>query len=180
MILAVSRFAPSSLLNRWIVPLEKRYDYLNLTSGRKIQVPFDQFLVFSTNLEPRELVDEAFLRRIPYKIDVCDPTEQQFRSLFLGTCRGDGNRALPATTGLPYPEVLSRHRPCDAVLPPPRPAAASQSLLRSARSTGPLDDRGTRRSGHGLLLGLVKTAQFSILREETLNCQTFLLAIRLA
>ena len=73
---------PSSLLNRWIVPLEKRYDYLNLTSGRKIQVPFDQFLVFSTNLEPRELVDEAFLRRIPYKIDVGDPTEQQFRSLF--------------------------------------------------------------------------------------------------
>ncbi len=73
---------PSSLLNRWIVPLEKRYDYLNLTSGRKIQVPFDQFLVFSTNLEPRELVDEAFLRRIPYKIDIGDPTEQQFRSLF--------------------------------------------------------------------------------------------------
>ena len=73
---------PASLLNRWIVPLEKRYDYLNLTSGRKIQVPFDQFLVFSTNLEPRELVDEAFLRRIPYKIDIGDPTEQQFRSLF--------------------------------------------------------------------------------------------------
>lgn len=75
--------APSALLNRWIVPLEKRYDYLNLTSGRKIQVPFDQIIVFSTNLEPRELVDEAFLRRIPYKIDVCDPTEDQFRSLFL-------------------------------------------------------------------------------------------------
>ncbi len=75
--------APSALLNRWIVPLEKRYDFLNLTSGRKIQVPFDQFIVFSTNLEPRDLVDEAFLRRIPYKIDVCDPTEQQFRGLFL-------------------------------------------------------------------------------------------------
>jgi hypothetical protein len=75
--------APSALLNRWIVPLEKRYDYLNLMSGRKIQVPFDQFLVFSTNLEPRDLVDEAFLRRIPYKIVVCGPTEEQFRSLFL-------------------------------------------------------------------------------------------------
>jgi hypothetical protein len=75
--------APSALLNRWIVPLEKRYDFLNLTSGRKIQVPFDQFIIFSTNLEPRDLVDEAFLRRIPYKIDVCGPTEQQFRSLFL-------------------------------------------------------------------------------------------------
>jgi len=75
--------APAALLNRWIVPLEKRYDYLNLTSGRKIQVPFDQFIVFSTNLEPRDLVDEAFLRRIPYKIDVCDPTDEQYRGLFL-------------------------------------------------------------------------------------------------
>jgi predicted ATPase with chaperone activity len=75
--------SPSTLLNRWIVPLEKRYDFLNLTSGRKIQVPFDQFLVFSTNLEPRDLVDEAFLRRIPYKIVVCDPSEQQFRNLFV-------------------------------------------------------------------------------------------------
>jgi hypothetical protein len=73
---------PAALLNRWIVPLEKRYDFLNLTSGRKIQVPFDQFIVFSTNLEPKDLVDEAFLRRIPYKIDICDPTEEQYRALF--------------------------------------------------------------------------------------------------
>jgi len=76
------QMAPANLLNRWIVPLEKRYDFLNLTSGRKIRVPFDQFIVFSTNLEPRELVDEAFLRRIPYKIDICGPTEEQFRALF--------------------------------------------------------------------------------------------------
>ena len=74
--------APAALLNRWIVPLEKRYDFLSLTSGRKIQVPFDQFVVFSTNLEPRDLVDEAFLRRIPYKIDIGDPSEEQFRDLF--------------------------------------------------------------------------------------------------
>jgi hypothetical protein len=73
---------PSALLNRWIVPLEKRYDYLNLVSGRKIQVPFDQFVVFSTNLEPRDLVDEAFLRRIPYKVDVANPTEEQFIKIF--------------------------------------------------------------------------------------------------
>ena len=77
--------APSALLNRWIMPLEKRYDFLNLTSGRKIQVPFDQFIIFSTNLEPRDLVDEAFLRRIPYKVDVSDPSEEQFRELFLHT-----------------------------------------------------------------------------------------------
>jgi len=70
------------LLNRWIVPLENRYDFLNLPNGKKIRVPFDQLIIFSTNLEPRDLVDEAFLRRIPYKIEVLDPTEQQFRELF--------------------------------------------------------------------------------------------------
>jgi hypothetical protein len=69
------------LLNRWIVPLEKRYDFLNLPSGKKIQVPFDQLIIFSTNLEPRDLVDGAFLRRIPYKIEVGDPSEAEFRQL---------------------------------------------------------------------------------------------------
>lgn len=70
------------LLNRWIVPLEKRYDYLNLSSGKKVQVPFDQLVIFSTNLEPRDLVDDAFMRRIPYKIEVCDPSQEMFTQLF--------------------------------------------------------------------------------------------------
>ncbi|HVC93547.1 MAG TPA: AAA family ATPase [Pirellulales bacterium] len=76
------RMSTDELLNRWIVPLEKRFDFLNLPNGKKIQVPFDQLIVFSTNLEPRDLVDDAFLRRIPYKIDVVDPTEEEFRQLF--------------------------------------------------------------------------------------------------
>ncbi len=76
------RMSTDELLNRWIVPLEKRYDFLNLASGKKIQVPFDQLIVFSTNLEPRDLVDEAFLRRIPYKIEAADPSEENFRKLF--------------------------------------------------------------------------------------------------
>lgn len=70
------------LLNRWIVPLEKRYDFLNLPSGKKIQVPFDQLIIFSTNLEPKDLVDGAFLRRIPYKIEVPDPSREHFKKLF--------------------------------------------------------------------------------------------------
>ncbi len=61
------RMPVTELLNRWIVPLEKRYDFLNLPSGKKIQVPFDQLIIFSTNLEPRDLVDGAFLRRFPIK-----------------------------------------------------------------------------------------------------------------
>lgn len=75
------------LLNRWIVPLEKRYDYLNMASGKKIQVPFDQLVVFSTNLEPKDLVDDAFLRRIPYKIEAEDPPESDFRKLFEIMCK---------------------------------------------------------------------------------------------
>ncbi len=75
------------LLNRWIVPLEKRFDYLALANGQKIQVPFDQLLIFSTNLEPKDLVDDAFLRRIPYKINVPDPSEAEYRELIRIMCK---------------------------------------------------------------------------------------------
>ena len=80
------RMSIDELLNRWIVPLEKRYDFLNLPNGKKVQVPFDQLIIFSTNLEPRDLVDDAFLRRIPYKVEVEDPTEEEFRDLFKMMC----------------------------------------------------------------------------------------------
>lgn len=75
------QMSPDTLLNRWIVPLETGYDFLNLMNGKKVRVPFDQMLVFSTNLEPRQLVDEAFLRRIPYKVEAVDPSEEEFTSL---------------------------------------------------------------------------------------------------
>lgn len=75
------RVSVVELLNRWIVPLDRRYDFLQLPSGKTVQVPFDQLLVFSTNLEPRDLVDEAFLRRIAYKIEVSDPSLDDFRVL---------------------------------------------------------------------------------------------------
>lgn len=80
----------AQLLNRWIVPLEKRHDYLHMASGKKVRVPFDQLVIFSTNLEPRALVDEAFLRRIPYKIEVTDPLEGDFRRLLELVCAAHG------------------------------------------------------------------------------------------
>ena len=80
------RMSVDELLNRWIVPLEKRYDFLNTSNGKKIQVPFDQLVVFSTNLEPKDLVDDAFLRRIPYKIEVPDPSVENFVKLFKIMC----------------------------------------------------------------------------------------------
>ena len=84
------RMPTSELLNRMIVPMEKHHDYLNLSSGRQVAVPFDMLLVFSTNLEPSDLVDEAFLRRIPYKIEVNSPNEAEFASLFLDLAAKQG------------------------------------------------------------------------------------------
>src|SRR5690606_22961059 len=84
------KMSVDQLLNRWIIPLEKRHDYLNMAFGKKIRVPFDQLVIFSTNLEPKDLVDDAFLRRIPYKIEVTDPSESDFRQLFEIMCTATG------------------------------------------------------------------------------------------
>ena len=81
------RIRPQELLNRWIVPLESRIDYLTLHTGKKFQVPFDVLIVFATNLDPASLADEAFLRRIPYKIPIGDPTIEQFTRIFELNCR---------------------------------------------------------------------------------------------
>jgi len=82
--------SPRDLLNRWIVPLEKHEDYLNLRSGQEITVPFDQLIVFSTNLEPRSLVDEAFLRRIRHKIEVPNPTVEEYEEILRRVCEARG------------------------------------------------------------------------------------------
>lgn len=89
------RIAPAELLNRWIVPLETGHDYLNLPSGRQIEVSFDQLLIFSTNLSPSDLCDEAFLRRIHYKVEVPSPTEKQFADLFANQSKALGFEVEP-------------------------------------------------------------------------------------
>jgi len=81
------RMRPQELLNRWIVPLENRVDFLTLNTGKKFQVPFEVLVVFATNLDPLSLADEAFLRRIPYKIPIIDPTLDQFTRIFELNCR---------------------------------------------------------------------------------------------
>lgn len=77
---------PRDLLNRWIVPLERRTDFLALHTGKKFEVPFDQLVIFSTNIEPRELVDEAFLRRIRYKVKIDHPTPVEYMEIFRRIC----------------------------------------------------------------------------------------------
>ena len=84
---------PRDLLNRWIVPLENRVDYLTLHTGRKIEIPFDVLVVFSTNLPPSDLVDEAFLRRLRHKIEIGDPSFEEYREIF---------KRVSQQKGIPY------------------------------------------------------------------------------
>ncbi len=79
--------SPKDLLNRWIVPLESEVDNLTLHTGKKLQVPFDVFVAFSTNLDPSALVDDAFLRRVRYKLAVQPPDEEQFKAIWEAVCR---------------------------------------------------------------------------------------------
>jgi hypothetical protein len=81
------RIPARDLLNRWIVPLESRVDYLTLHTGRKFEVPFDVLVVFATNLKPETLADEAFLRRIPYKIYARNPSVDEFTRIWELNCR---------------------------------------------------------------------------------------------
>jgi hypothetical protein len=81
------RIRPRDLLNRWIVPLESRVDYLTLHTGKKFQIPFDVLIIFATNLNPDTLADEAFLRRIPYKIYAKNPTVEEYSRIFEMNCR---------------------------------------------------------------------------------------------
>ena len=89
------RVPAGELLNRWIVPLESRIDFLALQTGRKFEVPFDVLIIFATNLEPRKLADEAFLRRIPYKVLAKNPSLEQFSSIFQMVCRKHGVEYKP-------------------------------------------------------------------------------------
>ena len=84
------KVSPKDLLNRWIVPLESDVDMLTLHTGKKVQVPFDVFSAFSTNLDPSDLVDDAFLRRVRYKLEVQRPDEDLFHQIFEVMCKKRG------------------------------------------------------------------------------------------
>jgi predicted ATPase with chaperone activity len=86
---------PQDLLNRWIVPLELRVDFLTLQTGKKIEIPFDELIVFSTNLDPRDLVDDAFLRRIRHKLLIDFPDEKTFYQILQRECAARNMELLP-------------------------------------------------------------------------------------
>jgi hypothetical protein len=78
---------PANLLNRWIVPLGSRIDSLKLHTGKSFTIPFEELVIFSTNLEPEDLMDAAFLRRLPYKIEVGAPTLERYKRIFAKECK---------------------------------------------------------------------------------------------
>jgi SpoVK/Ycf46/Vps4 family AAA+-type ATPase len=92
--------SPRDLLNRWIVPLESRIDFLTLQSGQTFEMPFMVFLVLATNLKPTELADEAFLRRIQYKVFAESPTPEAFVRIFESYC---------AAKGVPFDPAVVEH-----------------------------------------------------------------------
>jgi energy-coupling factor transporter ATP-binding protein EcfA2 len=84
------RVRPEELLNRWVVPLDRRIDFLTLAGGKKIEIPFESFVVFATNMDPAQLVDAAFLRRIQTKVKIENSSDEQFREIFLKVCKDSG------------------------------------------------------------------------------------------
>jgi hypothetical protein len=91
------KVSPTEFLNRWIVPLESRIDFLTLHTGQSFMIPFDELVIFSTNLEPADLMDPAFLRRIPYKIELVGPTVDEYRRIFFAAAESYGLSISMAT-----------------------------------------------------------------------------------
>ncbi len=164
------RMQPIELLNRWIVPLEKRYDFLSLANGKKIRVPFDQLILFSTNLEPKQLVDEAFLRRIPYKINAADPTEPMFRKMIDIFAPKLGFQTVdPEAVDYLIQHHYQRGRAAVPLLPASRPAAPGPQLLHLQRLAAGAQARVLRLRRDELLHGDVTSRPILTIRALRAN-----------
>ncbi|HEV8059148.1 MAG TPA: ATPase [Gemmataceae bacterium] len=102
--------SPKELLNRWILPLEDRHDFLTLASGKKFEVPFEQLTIFSTNLDPKELVDDAFLRRIRHKVSILAPTRDVYTRIFNSVVRKLGMNPCPEAVDYLYERYYGNTR----------------------------------------------------------------------
>jgi predicted ATPase with chaperone activity len=102
--------SPKELLNRWIVPLENRVDYLSLASGQQFQVPFEQLTMFSTNLDPKDLVDDAFLRRMRHKVEILPPKRDIYERIFSAVVKKLGMNPCPEAIDFMYEQYYNRGR----------------------------------------------------------------------
>ncbi len=102
--------SPKELLNRWIVPLENRVDYLSLATGQQFQVPFEQLTIFSTNLDPKDLVDDAFLRRMRHKVEIFAPAREVYERIFVAVCKKLGMNQCPEAVEYLFERYYNRGR----------------------------------------------------------------------
>jgi hypothetical protein len=102
--------SPKELLNRWIVPLENRVDYLSLATGQQFQVPFEQLTMFSTNLDPKDLVDDAFLRRMRHKVEINPPPRDIYERIFAAVCKKLGMNQCPEAVAFVYDRYYDQGR----------------------------------------------------------------------
>jgi predicted ATPase with chaperone activity len=102
--------SPKELLNRWILPLEDRHDFITVSNGKKFQVPFEQLIIFSTNLDPKDLVDDAFLRRIRHKVGVCAPSKDIYERIFNNYAKKMGMPQCPEAVEYLYERYYDRGR----------------------------------------------------------------------
>ena len=132
------RLRPEELLNRWVVPLDRRIDFLTLAGGKKIEIPFEMLVVFASNMDPCELVDAAFLRRIQTKIKIGEVTEEQFREIFR---RVAADRGIKAESGIAdlLIGVIKRH-------PQAGTADPASRATSSTRSAGPQNSKAKSRT----------------------------------
>jgi hypothetical protein len=103
--------SPKELLNRWIMPLEDRHDFLNVATGKKFQVPFEQLTIFSTNLDPKHLVDDAFLRRMRHKVEINAPSRDVYEKIFNANVKRLGMNPCAAAIDYMYDRYYNKNRP---------------------------------------------------------------------
>jgi hypothetical protein len=126
------RVKPEDILNRWIVPLASRVDFLNLHTGKSFEIPFDELVIFSTNLHPNDLMDPAFQRRIAYKLETVEPPEDLFREVFEGMAR---KQNLELTDDV-YRQVVEGIRANEAPLAYFQPKFIVEQVLASCKFEG--------------------------------------------
>lgn len=126
------RVEPEHILNRWIMPLNDRVDYLNLHTGKSFQIPFDELVIFSTNMHPNDLMDPAFLRRITYKLETVEPSEELFRKVFEDVSNKEGIELSEEI----YQQVLDEIRANDAPLAYFHPQFIVSQVLSACKFEG--------------------------------------------
>lgn len=147
------RVKPEEILNRWIVPLNSRVDYLTFHTGKTVQIPFDEFVIFSTNLHPNDLMDPAFQRRIAYKLETVEPPEDLFRKVFEGMSKKAGMELTDAV----FDQVMAAIRANEAQLAYFQPKFIVEQVLASCKFEGMAPQYTTENVEDALLNLFVKS-----------------------